>query len=85
MNHVFEFLGLQLSITGYLRFYKIVSIGDHGIAHMLQQGVLKVIQDLVEHSVISSVQAYLRRDAFDAREEDFYQALYTQSQSQFNT
>lgn len=29
--------------------------------------------------------AFLRRDAFDAREEDFYQALYTQSQSQFNT
>ncbi|KAH9308577.1 hypothetical protein KI387_036488 [Taxus chinensis] len=29
--------------------------------------------------------ACLRRDAFDAREEDFYQALYTQSQSQFNT
>ncbi|KAL3679938.1 hypothetical protein R1sor_022894 [Riccia sorocarpa] len=28
---------------------------------------------------------YLRRDVFDAREEDFYQALYTQSQSQFNT
>ncbi|KAJ7294836.1 hypothetical protein O6H91_Y228800 [Diphasiastrum complanatum] len=28
---------------------------------------------------------FLRRDAFDAREEDFYQALYTQSQSQFNT
>ncbi|CAK9259692.1 unnamed protein product [Sphagnum jensenii] len=28
---------------------------------------------------------YLRRDAFDTREEDFYQALYTQSQSQFNT
>eukprot|EP00252_Welwitschia_mirabilis_P009544 TRINITY_DN2218_c0_g1_i3.p1 TRINITY_DN2218_c0_g1~~TRINITY_DN2218_c0_g1_i3.p1 ORF type:complete len:916 (-),score=200.01 TRINITY_DN2218_c0_g1_i3:671-3418(-) len=27
----------------------------------------------------------LRRDNFDAREEDFYQALYTQSQSQFNT
>jgi DNA repair protein RAD16 len=30
-------------------------------------------------------QTYLRRDAFDTREEDFYQALYTQSQSQFNT
>lgn len=29
--------------------------------------------------------AFLRRDAFDSREEDFYQALYTQSQSQFNT
>ncbi|CAM6104501.1 unnamed protein product [Calypogeia fissa] len=29
--------------------------------------------------------AFLRRDAFDAREDDFYQALYTQSQSQFNT
>ncbi|KAL2613152.1 hypothetical protein R1flu_024844 [Riccia fluitans] len=28
---------------------------------------------------------YLRKDVFDAREEDFYQALYTQSQSQFNT
>ncbi|KAI5079566.1 hypothetical protein GOP47_0005045 [Adiantum capillus-veneris] len=28
---------------------------------------------------------FLRRDSFDAREEDFYQALYTQSQSQFNT
>lgn len=27
----------------------------------------------------------LRRDSFDAREDDFYQALYTQSQSQFNT
>eukprot|EP00898_Chlorokybus_atmophyticus_P001429 jgi/Chlat1/2287/Chrsp17S02793 len=29
--------------------------------------------------------AVLRRDTFDEREEDFYQALYTQSQSQFNT
>ncbi|GLJ40484.1 hypothetical protein SUGI_0834590 [Cryptomeria japonica] len=28
---------------------------------------------------------FLRRDAFDAREQDFYEALYTQSQSQFNT
>eukprot|EP00249_Psilotum_nudum_P024950 c29330_g1_i2 orf=639-3632(-) len=28
---------------------------------------------------------YLRRDTFDTREDDFYQALYTQSQSQFNT
>ncbi|MCO5551283.1 hypothetical protein L7F22_004782 [Adiantum nelumboides] len=28
---------------------------------------------------------FLRRDSFDPREEDFYQALYTQSQSQFNT
>lgn len=28
---------------------------------------------------------FLRRDTFDTREEDFYQALYTQSQSQFNT
>ncbi|CAI5527491.1 unnamed protein product [Closterium sp. Naga37s-1] len=27
----------------------------------------------------------LRRDRFDAREEDFYEALYTQSQSQFAT
>lgn len=27
----------------------------------------------------------LRRDSFDSREDDFYQALYTQSQSQFNT
>eukprot|EP00850_Spirogloea_muscicola_P001122 SM000004S14992 [mRNA] locus=s4:637588:643739:- [translate_table: standard] len=27
----------------------------------------------------------LRKDAFDAKEEDFYQALYTQSQSQFAT
>ncbi|CAI7837941.1 unnamed protein product, partial [Closterium sp. NIES-53] len=29
--------------------------------------------------------ATLRRDRFDAREEDFYEALYTQSQSQFAT
>ena len=29
--------------------------------------------------------AFLRRDAFDSREEDFYQALYTQSQSHLNT
>lgn len=28
---------------------------------------------------------YLRRDTFDTREEDYYQSLYTQSQSQFNT
>ncbi|KAH7301638.1 hypothetical protein KP509_23G035400 [Ceratopteris richardii] len=28
---------------------------------------------------------YLRRDSFDPREDDFYQALYTQSQAQFNT
>lgn len=27
----------------------------------------------------------LRKDAFDAREQDFYEALYTQSQSQFAT
>jgi hypothetical protein len=27
----------------------------------------------------------LRRDAFDVREADFYEALYTQSQAQFNT
>jgi len=29
--------------------------------------------------------ATLRRDFFDAREEDFYQALYTQSQASFAT
>lgn len=27
----------------------------------------------------------LRHDPMDEREEDFYQALYTQSQAQFNT
>jgi DNA repair protein RAD16 len=27
----------------------------------------------------------LRQDRMDEREEDFYQALYTQSQAQFNT
>lgn len=27
----------------------------------------------------------LRQDKMDEREEDFYQALYTQSQAQFNT
>jgi hypothetical protein len=31
------------------------------------------------------MQTLLRKDAFDAREQDFYEALYTQSQSQFAT
>ena len=85
MDQVSENFELHIAIIGYLRFYKIVAVGDHSIAHILEPWVLRVLQDLLEHSVIFVAQAYLRRDAFDAREEDFYQALYTQSQSQFNT
>ena len=52
MDQVFENFELQIAITSYLRFYKIV-VGDHIIAYIVHPWVLKNLQDLLDHYVIS--------------------------------